>query len=243
MTYPSQPGYPSPYGQPPPGGRQQNNLWLIGGSIVLVLVIVMTVILLVVQQTQSDDSADGGGDNGGDSDTGGDDGGGDEGGDDHGDLGSVEINADACAAFDLSAFESNYGSYSPDETSTSSSNSGGNPSVSCTFYNEDYTSVYLYVTDWDSASDVADYVGSDADYYNEENGYTYSEYTDYGDAGSMYTTDYGESTATTLHVALGSLDVTVSTTLYDNESITAESGLAVLEDFVKQADVLFADYK
>ncbi|GAA1691122.1 hypothetical protein GCM10009830_43540 [Glycomyces endophyticus] len=243
MTYPSQPGYPSPYGQqPPPGGQQQNSLWLIGGSIVLVLVILMTVVLLVVQQSQNDDSADGGSDGGSE----GTDGGGDEGGDegtDHSGMGTVEINADACAAFDLSTFEAEYGSYSPDDTYTSSSTTGGLASVTCQYYNEDYTSVYITVTDWEDASDVVDWVNSDADYYNEENGYTMSEYTDFGDAGTLYSTDYGDSGTTTLHVALGSLDVSTYTTLYEAESISNESGVAVLEDFVRQADVLFADYK
>ncbi|WP_194202077.1 hypothetical protein [Glycomyces albidus] len=247
MTYPQQPGYPSPYGQQPPG-RQQNNLWLIGGSIIAILVVIMTVILVVVQSTQADDSADGGTDGGGDTSTegegdGGDDGGDDsDGGSDGGGSGSIELNAEACSAFDLSTFESAYGSYDPDETYTSATSSGGLPSVSCTFYNNDYTSVSIYITDWESADETIDWVKSDAEYYNSD-GYTYTEWTEYGDAGGYYSQDYGTYTSTTLHVALGSLDVSITSLLYDDEDVEFEAAFEAWVDLVKQSDALFADYK
>lgn len=240
MTYPQQPGYPSPYGQQPPG-RQQNNLWLIGGSIVVVLAIVMTVILVVVQSTQADNSADGGNDGGG-GDSSADAGGDGDGGDSGGGSGPIELNAEACGAFDLSTFESSYGSLDEDETYSSESSTGGLPTMSCTFYNDEYTSVNIYVTDWENAEDVVQWVESDAEYFNTD-GYTYTEWNEYGDAGGYYTKDYDTYTSTTLHVALGSLDVSISGSLYKDENVEFDAAFEAWADFVRQCDSLFADYK
>ncbi|WP_335990970.1 hypothetical protein [Glycomyces sp. MUSA5-2] len=238
MTYPSQPGYPSPYGQQPPG-RQQNTLWLIGGTVVLVLAIIFTVILIVVQGAQDNSTTNGGDDGGGNN---GGDNGGDDGGDNGGDQAAVEMNEEACSAFGLDSFESNYGALDPDSTYSSASTTGGLPSLTCTFYNEDFTSVSIYLSDRESASEVTDSVASDSEYYNEASGYTYADWDGYGDAGSLYSYDYGDSTSYTLHVALGSLDVTISSTLYDDENVSAESAEETWADFVQQSDSLFADY-
>ncbi|MEU6250498.1 hypothetical protein [Glycomyces sp. NPDC047010] len=242
MTYPSQPGYPSPYGQQQPPGRQQNTLWLIGGTVVIVLAIVFTVILVAVQGNKDDNSADGGNETTDGGNDGGGDNGGDDGGDDSGSQSGVEMNADACGAFSLDSFTESYGAVDEGSTYSSASSSGGVSSLTCTFYNEDFTSVTIYVSDYDNAGDVTDRVTSDADYYNEANGYTYSEWSDYGDAGSLYSYDYGDSVSSTLHVALGSLDVSISSTLYDNESVTTDAALATMADFVQQCDSLFSDY-
>jgi hypothetical protein len=253
MTYPSQPGYPAPqYGQPKP--PQQNNLWLIGGAILVVLVIIMTVILLVVQQTAGNDSAEGGdggssedaggdesNDGGGDTGSDGDDDGGNDGGGDGGTV--TEITADSCDAFNMDKFEEVYGAYDPDETTRTASTSGGLASLSCTFYNPDFTSVYLYITDHEDASDVVYWVESDADYYNEENGYEFSEYTEIGDAGTMYSSTSSGSKSTNIHVALGSLEVKVSTTLYDSEDVDEAAAIETLEDFLVQSDSIFADFQ
>ncbi|THV24448.1 hypothetical protein [Glycomyces paridis] len=248
MTYPSQPGYPTPqYGQPRPPGQQQNNLWLVGGAILVILVIIMTVILLVVQKTTESNSGDGGSGDGTTAGDGGDDGGGDDGGDDGGDtdyegLGGVEINADACSAFDMTAFEAALGPNDPDQTYTSASNSGGLASLSCTFYNEDFDSVTMRLYDYESLDDVLYYIESDADYYNEENGYEFSEYTALGDAGSLYSTGDDTYRTVNLHVALGSIELTVYASWYDG-AIDDEAALTVLEDYVRQCDQLFAEYK
>jgi hypothetical protein len=248
MSYPSQPGYQtSPYGQPQPPQQQQNNLWMIGGAILVVLVIVMTVILLVVQQTAGDDSADGGEDPTGGTDSSEGTDSGDDGGDDGGDTsggGSIEINAEACDAFDMTKFEETYGTFIPEDTYVSASNSGGLASLSCGFYGPDVNSVNVYVSDYEDASYVLDSVASDADYYSAEQGYEISEYNEIGDAGSLYTltdTDLGYKTIN-IHVALGSLDVKVYTSLWDDGGIDEAAAIETLEDFLRQSETLFADY-
>ena len=248
MSYPSQPGYPtSPYGQPQ--SPQQNNLWMIGGAIVVVLVIIMTVILLVVQQTAGDDAAGSDGSTTGEPDPS-DDGGGDttgsEGGDEGNDGGgATEMTAEACDLYDMSQFESAYGTYVPEETYRSATTSNGLSSLNCTFYNPDATSVNVYVTDYEDAAYVKEWVESDVDYYTEADGYEFSEYTEMGDAGSMYSladADLGYKSIY-IHVALGSLDVKVNTSLYDSESVDEAAAIATLEDFLAQSDGLFADYQ
>jgi hypothetical protein len=248
MTYPSQPGYPAPqYGQPK--SPQQNNLWLIGGAILVVLVIIMTVILLVVQQTAGNDSSEGG--DGGTSE---DAGGGDESGDDGGETGSdggdtggasVEMNAEACDAFDMTKFEEVYGTFIPEDTYRSASTSGGLSSLNCGFYNPDLASVNVYVTDYEDAEHVLSSVESDADYYNEEQGYELSEYTEIGDAGTMYTetdTSLGYKSIN-IHVALGSLDVKVYSILWEDDGLDEAAVIETLEDFIRQCETLFVDYQ
>lgn len=243
MTYPSQPGYPTPqYGGQSPQPQQQNNLWLIGGAVLTVLIIIMTVILLVVQRTQSSGSTDG--DGGGENPTG-ETSSAADGGETGGDTGpeTIEMIADACDAFDMTKFEEAYGSFVPDETYKSASNSGGLGSLSCTFYNSEYTSVYLTISDYETAEDAAYWVESDADYYNTENGYEFSEYTDYGDIGSLYSSSLDDSSKTTyIHVALGSLEIKVNTTLYTAESVEEGPAIETMADFLVQSGELFADY-
>lgn len=247
MTYPSQPGYPTPqYGGQSPQPQQQNNLWLVGGAVLTVLIIIMTVILLVVQRTQNSDNSEGGGGTnttGEGTDEGGDDGGDDGGGDDGGtDQQAVELTSEACDAFNFDAFEEAYGPLDPDQTSRTESSSNGLGSLSCSFYNADITGVNLRLNDYETVEDVVGWVESDADYYNAENGYEFSEWTEVGDAGSFYT-DASDGTKTlNLHVALGSLEVTVYTTLWEGEGIDEAAATAAMEDFVAQSAELFADY-
>ncbi|MFC3490880.1 hypothetical protein [Glycomyces rhizosphaerae] len=249
MTYPSQPGYPTPqYGGQSPQPQQQNNLWLIGGAVLTVLIIIMTVILLVVQRTQGSDSTDGdggGSTDGASSDTETDGGGDTDGGDSGGDgLEAVEMTADACDAFDMTMFEEVYGSFDPAETYKSASNSGGLGSLSCTFYNAEYTSIYLTVSDYETPDDAAYWVESDADYYNAEAGYEFSEYTDYGDVGSMYSSSTDNSSKSIyLHVAVGSLEIKANTTLYSAEEVEEQPAIDTMADFLVQSGELFADYQ
>lgn len=252
MTYPSQPGYPTPqYGGPPQQPQQQNNLWLIGGAVLTVLIIVMTVILLVVQSTHDDsNSGDGGNDpTGGANETsdGGSDGGTDNGGDggdnggDDGGSGTVELNSEACTAFDFGAFEDAYGPVDPDETSSTESSTNGLGSLDCTFYNADITGVNLSIDDFETAEDAKYWVESDADYYNADNGYEFSEYTKQGDAGAFYTQQGEGWKSIYLHVAFGSLEVKAYTTLWGSENIDEAAATAALEDFVSQSGTMFAD--
>ncbi|MEU5157474.1 hypothetical protein [Glycomyces sp. NPDC021274] len=243
MTYPSQPGYPTPqYGGQSPQPQQQNNLWLIGGAVLTVLIIIMTVILLVVQRTQSSGDNEGSGGNGTDSSEG-TDGGGDDGGDDGGgDAAATELTSDACDAFDFTKFEETYGPVDPDQSSRSESNYGGMPSVDCSFYNAEVTGVNLSITDYENASDVIDMVEYDAEYYTTESGYELVEYTEMGDAGSYYTMAGEGYKQLNLHIAFGSLDVSIYTSLWESENIDEAAAKATLEDIVAQCSELFADY-
>lgn len=258
MIYPSQPGYPTPqHGQPKlPGGRRENNLWLIGGTLLIVLIIVFTTILLVVQRTVESNAADGGGgdtggsteeptgggDDGGDTggDTGGDSGdtGGEDGGSPGGDVSAVTLGADACNAFDLGPFEELFSNYDPDQTYVS----GSNTSVSCTFYTEDYESLGIRIYDYEDASYVVSFIESDEDYYGEEDGYDFRQYDEYGDAGSFYSKDYSGYGTTTLHVALGSLEVSVSVSWFD-DPLGEDVTLPLLEEYLFQCDEMFAEYQ
>jgi hypothetical protein len=235
MTYPSQPGYPSPYGQQlPPNGRQSNNLWLIGGSIVLVLVILMTVILLVVQQTQNDNSADGGSDGGSD--------GGDS---DYSGLAGVEFDGTACDSFDTSGFADSVGD-TVDETSGSnySSSSDSYDSITCSFYTVDQ---FIYVTanfyDYATLDEVMTYIDYDAEMYGTDSSYEFAEYTDLGDGGSVYTNISDPSYQSTyIHVALGSVEASVYAS-YDASTTDKDAVVNGLSDLLAQADALFADYQ
>ncbi|WP_030158955.1 hypothetical protein [Glycomyces sp. NRRL B-16210] len=250
MTYPSQPGYPTPpFGQPGPPRQRENNLWLIGGAFLIILIILMTVVLLIVQRTAGSNSADGGGDGDGvdttgedGGDTGGDTGGDSGGGTDGGDTATVALDADACDAFDMTAFEDALGTFDPSQNYVSSSNSGGLASLSCTFYTEDYETLSIRIYDYESLEDVLPYIESDEDYYNEDNGYEYSDYTAIGDAGSLYSSGDSSYRTVNVHVALESLEVNAYVAWYD-DSIDNETALAALEDFLIQCDAMFAEYK
>ncbi|MDN3243379.1 hypothetical protein [Glycomyces tritici] len=258
MTYPSQPGYPTPqYGGQSPQPQQQNNLWLIGGAVLTVLIIIMTVILLVVQRTQGSsdnegsggdgtDSSEGateGGDNGGD-DGGGDggDNGGDDGGDDGGNAPASGLVSEACDAFDMSAFEEAFGAVDPDLTSRTETSTNGLGSLSCNFYNENATGLSVRINDYEDAEGAVDWVELDAEYYGTDSDYEYTEYTAYGDAGSYYTSTTSGTKSLYMNVAVGSLVVYVSATLWDGENIDEAAAKAAMENLVEQSGELFADF-
>lgn len=237
MTYPSQPGYPTPqYGGQSPQPQQQNNLWLIGGAVLAVLIIIMTVILVVVQQTQGssgNEGSDGGdGSNEGGSDNGGDDGGG----------GPVELASEACDSYDLAGFEEAYGPIEPSLSTRTETSSSGLGSLSCAFYNEVATGVNVRITDYETAEDVQSSIDSDADYYGTEPDYEFSEYTDYGDAGAFYKSTSSGTTSLYLHIAVGSLDVYVTSTLWSGENVDEAAATTAMEDLAAQSGELFADY-
>ncbi|GAA2143332.1 hypothetical protein [Glycomyces algeriensis] len=253
MTYPSQPGYPTPqYGGQPPQ-PQQNNLWLIGGAVLTVLIIIMTVILLVVQRTQGSNNegsggdgtdttqgTDEGGDTGGD-DGGNDNGGDDNGGDDGGDAPATGLVSEACDAFDMTAFEEAFGPVDPDQTSRTETSTNGLGSLSCAFYNEAVTGVNMRINDYEDAAGAVDWVELDAEYYGTDSNYEFSEWTEYGDAGSFYTSTTSGTKSLYLNVAVGSLVVYVSSTLWEGEDVDEAAATAAMEDLVTQSGDLFAD--
>ena len=232
MTYPSQPGYPTPhYGQPQPP-QQQNNLWLIGGAILVVLIIMLTVILLVVQRTAGSDSSDSGdgGETGGETD-------------DHSNLESTAFESEACEQFDLTAYEEFIGeTVDPAANSHSSSSYSSYDGVLCYYYtSESFWSLNASFYDYETADDVLTFIEWDADTYEGDSKYEFSEYTAYGDAGTVYT-DISDPSyqTTTLHVALGSLETKLSVS-YDGSEVDSAAALTALEDILKQSDALFAD--
>jgi hypothetical protein len=240
MTYPSQPGYPTPYGQPQPPGQRQNNLWLIGGAIVVILIIVMTVTLLLVQQNTGSDSADGGG---GDGETSGETGGDDNGGDtEYDELEPSEFTSEGCNGIDTGTFEEVTGeSVDPDSSSHSFSSYESYDSVSCSFYTStSYYSMYVYLYDYETAEEVVTYIEYDDDTYANDPDYEFAEYTEHGDVGTLYSNISDPTYQTTyLHVALGSLETRISIN-YD-ESLDPATVTPALEDVLLQVDAIFAD--
>lgn len=240
MSYPSQPGYPTPqYGQRPPG-QQQNNLWLIGGTVVIILVIIMTVVLLVVQQSAGTDSGDGG--DGGE--TGGENTGGDE-ESDYEDLPAGEFNSDSCNMYELSKFEEVTGdTVDPESNSHSFSSYESYDNVSCYFYtSENFYSLNVSLYDYETAEEVVSYIDYDAETYDNNPDYEFAEYNEYGDAGTIYSLVSDPSYQSTyLHVALGSLETRISMTYNANE-IDVATVTTALEDVLMQTDVIFADVK
>ncbi|RRR95866.1 hypothetical protein [Glycomyces terrestris] len=228
MTYPSQPGYPSPYGQQQlPPGRQQSSLWLIGGSIILVLIILMTVILLVVQQTQNNDSADGGSGDGGDGDGG------------YTEMEAAPFDGTACAQFDPSAFADEVGDTIDDSMTSNSSSSGY---VNCTFYTTDKF-IYLNATfnDYDTAEEAQSSIDYYRDTYGSDSEYESGDYTELGDDGFHYTDASDPSYQTTdLRIATGSLEIALWVS-YDATETDFESVLAGMGEIAAQGDALFVD--
>ncbi|MEU5875646.1 hypothetical protein AB0A73_29295 [Glycomyces sp. NPDC047369] len=232
MTYPSQPGYPSPYGQQPPG-RQQNSLWLIGGTIVLVLAIIFTVILVAVNSAQDSNSADGGSDGGND--------GGSDGGGDYSDMGTAPFDGTGCASFDPSVFADAVGDTIDDG---SSSNSSGTGYVTCTFYTTD---LYIYINasfnDYDAAEDAQSSIDYYRETYSADSDYESGDYTDFGDDGFYYTDVSDPSYQTTdLRIASGSLEIGLWAS-YDATETDTDAVLSGLGEIAKQGDTLFADQK
>ncbi|MEU6861260.1 hypothetical protein AB0B28_20600 [Glycomyces sp. NPDC046736] len=238
MSYPPQQGYTAPhYGQPQPPGQQQNNLWLIGGTVLVVLVIIMTVILLIVQRTAGNNAANGGGETEEPEPT----------GNEHTEeLDPVaEFSSDACNQLDFSVFEAAVGeAIDYEENSSSESSSSSYNSVTCYFYTEDYNSVNISLYDYEEAEDAINYIEYDEESYGSDPEYEFSEYTAYGDAGSVYTRISEPSYQTTyLHVALGSLEISMSGSYDATEGVQAADVAAGLEDIMLQLDALYADFQ
>lgn len=243
MSYPSQPGYPTPqYGQPQPPGQRQNNLWLIGGAIIIILVIIMTVILVLVQNNAGSDSGDGGdggeteGQTEGEEDP-------DGGETDHEELSAGAFETETCDQIDMGKFEEATGeTVDPESNYHSSSEYESYDNVSCYFYtSESFHSLNINLYDYETADEVLSFIEYDAEYYSAEADYEYEEYTAHGDAGALYTNISDPSYQTTyLHVALGSLETSLSMN-YDGTKIETADAKAALEDVLLQVDALFAD--
>ena len=236
MSYPSQPGYPTPqYGQPQPPGQRQNNLWLIGGAIVIILVIIMTVILVLVQQRAGTDSGNGG-ETDGPTDAGGDE-------TDYEEVPAAVFETETCDQIDMTKFEEATGDTIEEGSGNySSSNTGSYDSISCSFYTTDnFYSLSINLYDYETTEEVLPYIEYDADYYGVEADYEYEEYTAHGDAGSLYSNVSDPTYQTTsLHVALASLETSISIS-YNAEEVDPAGVKTALEDVLLQIDALFAD--
>ncbi|MCH7232355.1 hypothetical protein L0U85_16055 [Glycomyces sp. L485] len=252
MSYPSQPSYTPPYGQPQP--PRNTNLWLVGSAIIAVLVVIMTVTLLIIQRTEGSATAGGGEDpqtssgnestateeetteeettEGDDVEESAGDGGGEYAG----------LKEETCDAYDLSAFEEYFGaSLDADDTYRSASTSGDSGSVYCSFYTDEYDSLTISVYVEDDAEWARDFFDSDKEYREEDSDYEVSDYSDLGDAGyvSVYVDDSYESHE--LRVISGKIDVKVSSAIYSDESDRGEMP-PMLAAHAAQAFDLFAAY-
>ncbi|GAB3235064.1 hypothetical protein GCM10027447_32600 [Glycomyces halotolerans] len=253
MSYPSQPSYTPPYGQPQPQPPRQTSLWLIGGAVIAVLIVVMTVTLLIVQRTAGSTEAGGGTDpttpeqepsSEAVETTPEDEPTPEETGDDGGDTTeSAGFTEQTCGAFDLSGFEEVFGSaIDPDETSTSSSSSGDTGSLSCTFADDDYNTASIYVSSYGDADSTMEYLEDDREYWDNDEDYNVTDYTEFGDAG--YHSVFGEdiSQKREIHVVIGKLDIQVDTWIYVDDHDAAKAD-ALLADLGRQCAELFDEYK
>ncbi|GAB3650352.1 hypothetical protein [Glycomyces tarimensis] len=249
MSYPSQPSYTPPYGQPQT--PRQNNLWLVCGAIIAVLLVVLTVILFIVQRTAGDDTAAG---SGGESTTPTEEAATSEEGDpepteeeatpDGGGTGEAAgFDEATCDAYDLTKFEEVIGaSVDPDETYTSASSSGETGSVNCQFYTDD---LFWHLTiDVNVGSDPdynIEYIQDDIEYWSDSEGYEVEEY-DYGDAGYMY--KYGDPTYQKLNinVAVSNIEIEVSTWI-DNTTHDYDAAVEMLHASLEEAHGYFAEYE
>ncbi|WP_026925060.1 hypothetical protein [Glycomyces arizonensis] len=247
MSYPSQPSYTPPYGQPQP--PRQNNLWLIGVAVIVVLIIIMTVTLLIIQR--SDDSTDTGG--GTDPTTSAEadpttedeptteettpDDGGDTGGEFAG------FTEETCSAYDLATFEDVMGEpVDPSQTYTSASSSGETGTVSCYFYTESYWTVSIYVDVTDDPEFNIGWVEDEQVTQTEDANLEVTDYTAIGDAGYMSISDDPSYQTILIDVAVSNIEISVDTTI-DTAQQDTDAAVAMVEDLLNQSYTLFAEYE
>jgi hypothetical protein len=249
MSYPSQPSFTPPYGQPP--APRQTNLWLVGTAIIVALIVIMTVTLLILQNTQ-DESTEGG--DGGDPTTAAEETTEEEpteeepteeepteeeptGGE------AAGFSEETCGAFDPSNFESLYGeALDPDETYSSASSSGDTGSLSCTFNSPDYDTVSIYVYAWNDADGALEWMEDDREYWGGESDYTVTDYTAVGDAGFHVVFGEGDDYQKRgIHIVAGALEIEVEAWIYESEHGTEEAD-EYLQTVAEEALAMFADY-
>lgn len=253
MSYPSQPSYTPPYGQPQPPNRS-NNLWLGGAAIIVVLIIIMTVTLLIVQRSGDDSATSGDGgtteeppatteeeptDEGPTTEE--TTGPPDDGGDDNGSE-PAGFSEATCNAFDLSLFEELYDEdVDPDQTHTSASSSSNTGSLSCNFYTEDYDSSSVAVSAVGGAEYAVEWLEGDREFWDAEDGYEVTDFTAVGDDG-FHTVYGGEGyQKRAITIIVGALHINVNTWIYPDEQDPDEAD-EYLQDLCEQAAAMFADY-
>jgi len=252
MSYPSQPSYTPPYGQPQP--PRQTNLWLVGGTIIVVVAIILTVTLVIFQRATGSDEGDGG-----DLSAGGDQSseseqeeptadeptedeptGGDDGGDTAGEYAGFDEST--CEAFDMTKFTELYeATPDPDETYTSASSSGDTGNLSCTFYSGFDTST-VSVMAWSDASGAMGWWEDDKAFWEEEPDYELTELTDLGDAG--YHLVFGEEGSyqkRSVSVVSGALEFEVDCWISSDQKDPALAD-EYLQDMGEQILTMFTEY-
>ena len=251
MSYPSQPSYTPPYGQPP--APRQTNLWLVGGAIIAVLVVIMGVTLFIFQQNKTSD--EGGGadpttseaepteeepteeeptDEEPTAEEPTDDGGGGD---------TTAFSEDTCSTFDLSPFEEVIGgSIDPTQTSTSAFSSGATGSVTCRFYTAEFWHLKIYVDVTDDAEFNIGWVETEQVNQAELEGYEVTDYTELGDAGYMSNSEDTSYQLILIDVAVANIELETEVSI-DPSRHDEEEAIAMLEDFLTEAYLKFAGYE
>lgn len=249
MSYPSQPQFTPPYGQPPQ--RQANNLWLIGGSVIAVLAIIMAVTLMIVQQTADSDEAGGGGETEEPTEegteeepTGEETTEDDSGGDDSGGGEASGYDEATCDAYDLAPIEELFGEPAdhPGGTTISSDSYGdGSGYLSCAYTTNDYDSLTVTANGYGSADSAMDTYEFDYDYWNDAEDYEVTDFDEIGDEG--YHSVYGSSGSQLREIefVVGKVLFSARVWIYTDEH-DADKADEVLANFGQQAADLFADH-
>lgn len=249
MSYPSQPSYTPPYGQPQPPNRS-NNLWLGGTAIIIVLIVVMTVTLLILQRSNSGSTTGDGGteepaataeseptaedtteppeDE-------------DDDGDDDGGTAPAGFTEDTCSAFDLALFEEIYGTrIKPSQTHASASSSGDTGTLNCNFYTADADTTTVSVSALNDADSAVEWLEGDKEFWGAEDGYEVTDFTDIGDDG--YHVVFGEEgyQKRGLTVIAGALYVDVSIWIDLDEHDPSDAD-EYLQEVCEQALAMVAD--
>jgi hypothetical protein len=252
MSYPSQPSYTPPYGQPQP--PRQTNLWLVGGTIIVVVAVILTVTLVIFQRAAGSDEEDGddliADDQSSQSDQveptedepTEDPGGGDDPTEDIGEpAGFAET---TCGAFDMAKFTELYEVVpDPDETYTSASSSGDTGNLSCTFYSDDFDTSKISIMAWGDPSSAMDWWESDKEFWEDEPDYELTDFDDLGEAG--YHLVFGEDGSyqkRSLNIVSGALEFEVDCWIASDRKDPALAD-EYLQDMAEQILTMFAEYE
>lgn len=253
MSYPSQPQFTPPYGQPPQrqGG---NNLWMIGGTVIAVLAVIMTVVLVLVQQNAGSQNQAGGG--GQTEDTQESEPTGEETGeqepteeepteeeptsDDSGSTGDpAGFDESTCDAFDLGPFEDLFGvpAEHPDDTDVTAESTY----LMCYYTSADYDSLKVSVTSYTDADSVMETHEYNREYWEDHEDYEVTDYTEVGDAGFHSVFGSAGSQLRELEFVIGKLMFSIEIWIYTDKH-DADLTDETLTDYAEQAEAFFTQY-
>ena len=242
MSYPSQPQYQYPYGQPPQ--KQGNNLWMIGGTVIAVLAVLMTVILVLVHQNANSNVADDPTEDIEEETT-------SEGeettpaGEEETTPAGEEVSGfteAVCDTYDLTSFEELFGAGpDPDRTITSATSAGATGSVNCSFSTADYDSASIYVDVTSDAEYNIEWIEDEREIYADAD-YEITDYDELGDAGYMRVYSVGSVETIGIAVAIQNIEVEVDITIVLDKH-GHDEGVAVAEDLLMQGYLKFAGYE